>query len=378
MKRVKRCDAAGVLYLCTGQVAKLGLCLAVVTLSMACSDTSPEKAVTAPVAGQTLIAPLAQSSQNESRGGDPVAAFHAKNYADWVGQAHNKAMDDFFSRLNDKTRGAPINLCAEILEFASDPARVPAGRGATTRELRRTAAARALSATGVCGGQFTDARSGNLSLTSAHRNASQTGSGTLSAAANSLITQIKSASVSATTASALATMLTPILSQADQLTISGERDIVYSVASVAQSSYEYWTANLQPQAYQTQSTYGGCLVQYSDQGVALSTCMGISGVPILPTLYSKPVNPGVLLFAGSMQSGCDSNLNKGNVVLWDAAGAVGGALVGWLAGPPGIASAALAGGLGASATEGTYQLGSWAWCKVRGGGGGAPKPIQKT
>jgi hypothetical protein len=330
------------------------------------------------MAEKTLIAPLAQSSQNESRGGDPVAAFHAKNYADWVGKAHNKAVDDFFSRLNDKTKGAPINLCAEILEFAADPARFPAGRDATTREQRRAAAARALSGTGVCGGQFTDARSGNLSLTSALQNETLTASQTLSAAANSLIDQIKSASVSATTASGLATALTPILSQADQLVISGERDVVYSVASVAQSSFEYWTANLEPQADQTQSTYGGCLVQYSDQGVALSTCMGISGVPIVPTSYSKPVNPGVFLFAGSLQSSCDSNLSKSNVVLWDAAGAVGGALLGWLAGPPGVFSGALSGGLVASLTEGTYQIGSWAWCKVRGGGSGPPQKPKTT
>lgn len=379
MKRMKGRNDGGGRYLHRGWLPKIVGGLAVLALTVACDDTASEKAVTAPGRPQqTLSVPAAQTSQAESRDAnpltaDPIAAFHRKNFADWVGQAHNKAMQDFLSRLNDRAKGPPTNFCGELLEFATDPARVPPGKG--TPVIGRAAVLRVAAAVGVCAGKVSDEGATRLSLASATSSEI-----TLSAAAVSLVDQIKSAQAAATTASGLATALTPILGQADQLPVAEERDVVYATASVAQSSFEYWTANLQPQADQVQTTYGGCLVQYSDQGVALNTCMGISGPPVLPTLYKMPTDADNFLFVLSTQSSCDSNLSKTNVVLWDVAGGLMGGLGGWLTGgAPGILTGALGGGLVASLGEGTYQMASWAWCKVRGGGGGGtPKKVEKT
>lgn len=348
---------------------------AVAVFALACTD-QPGEPITSPIASPIKSAATHTSAVTTAEPGairgqaytDAQATFHAKNYADWVGKAHNKALDDFFA-LTIAQKGAPKNLCARILEFMSDPARLPADKVHVTRAQQRSYALAALSRTQTCEGQLADNGSSGLRLVNAMRSTSSSASWSeLSVAANSLIDQINSAQTAATTASGLATALTPILSQADQL-VGSERDVVYSVASVAQSSFEYWLANLQPQADQVQATYGGCLVLYADEPYALNTCMGVTGPPALiePTSYRNSDNSSHFLYAASRLAGCDDRLSKTNVVLWDVSGAVGGALLGWLAGPPGIFTAAVSGAAVASIGESTYQIAGWAWCKVQGG-----------
>lgn len=90
-------------------------------------------------------------------------------------------------------------------------------------------------------------------------------------------------------------------------------------------------------------------------------------MPVLPMSYDDIKTSPSFLFV--MQTNCNTHLNKTNVVLWDIAGAVGGGMLGSIASPAGTLMGALSGGLAGSAIEGTYQIGSYAWCRVRGGGG---------
>lgn len=336
---------------------------AVAIVLAGCADeqtTSPAPAVAKIVS----TAPLASSAAPE---GDAIAAFHAKNYADWVGKAHNRALDDFFARFAHR---APKNLCAELVEFMSEPERVPPEKlQGTTREQRRAYAIRGLGATQVCRDQLAD----NGSSTASFSFATVAG---VSAAANSLLDQISSAQTTATTASGLAASLTPILSQADQL-VSGERDLVYSVASVAQSSFEYWLANIGSLSLQVDATYGPCLGLYSYESHALSSCMGIQAAPIMPTGYRNPGNMARIIFAQS--TGCNVYVDGGAIVGWDFAGAVSGGAWGLIGGPGGVLLGAINAGGFASASESWYQFGRWAYCRARGGGGGGTAlPIKQT
>jgi hypothetical protein len=188
----------------------------------------------------------------------------------------------------------------------------------------------------------------------------------VSYAANSLLDQIRTAQYAATTAAGLATTLTAILTQADQL-VSSERDLVYAVASVAQSSFEYWLANIGSQSLQVDATYGGCLGQYSYEPYALSGCMGIQTAPQTLTGYRNPGNMARIIFAAS--TGCDGYLDRGAIGAYDFAGAVVGGLSGVVGLAPGVLLGAIAGGGAASATESWYQFGRWAYCRARGGGG---------
>lgn len=368
MKRARGRDAEGVVYLCKGRAAHLGVFLAVVALSVACSDTAPEKAITAPLPAAIVVAPPSQTSPSQARPTDPVTAFHAKNFADWVGQAHNKALDDFFTEML-ADMGAPKGFCIRALEFMSDPARLPPGKIAGTRDQRRASAVHGLGTTGLCSGELTSDVSSvtwPLGLFRLARFSATLDS--VSAAANYLLDKIANAQTKATTATALATALTPILGEADRL-VSEERELVYATASVTQSSYEYWVANIAPQSQQVDATYGPCLGQYSDQAYALSTCMGIHPA-ITPTRYDKPGMKERVIFASSTESGCDDYLNRGTIGYRDLTGAAAGGFMGFRTGGlSGILPGALFGGAYASAAESWGQFGKWAYCRRTGGGG---------
>jgi hypothetical protein len=194
-----------------------------------------------------------------------------------------------------------------------------------------------------------------------------------------LLDNIAKAQAKATSAAALATALTPILGQADQL-VSEEREIVYSTASVTQSSYEYWVANIAPQSQQVDVTYGPCLGQYPNQTYALSTCMG-AHPPITPTSYEKLGIAGRVIFASSTQpSGtCDDYLNRADIGYRDLGGAAVGGFYGFQTGGlSGILPGALFGAAYGSAAASWTQFGRWAHCRRTGGSGPYGTPIQKT
>ena len=350
------------------QSLALGAIVVVAAVAAACADGAREPITSPPSNASTAGATGTPSIQSDASE-DARAKFHRLNYADWVGRAHNKALDEFFAAmLSDQTTGK--DFCARVLEFMSEAARVPSEKNQGTREQRRSYAVRGLTATQACRGQLTDKGSPIVWLVGT------VGVGTfaasvdgVSAAANSLLDQIGSAQSAAKTASGLATSLTPILTQADQL-VSGERDLVYATASVTQSSFEYWLANMVPQSEQVDMTYGGCLGQYTDQARALSTCMGIVGGGITPTGYRHFGDQGRVTFTASTQTtGCDGYRDMGAIGAYDFGGAVVGGAWGLFGGPGGVLLGAINGGGAASATESWAQFGRWAHCKRTGGSG---------
>jgi hypothetical protein len=352
--------------------------LIIAAMGVACTDSATDQSVTSPPlaaaskASSTTQIPgstAAAAKKDDTNKDDPQVKFHKKNYADWVGKAHNKALDDFAAMF---AHTAPTDLCAQVAEFMSDAARVPPEQYQGTREERRAYAVRGLSATHVCQNQLAVNGSSRGyfvgTVASATFSASVAG---VSAAANSLLDQIRIAQSAATTASGLAANLTPILSQADQL-VSGERDLVYSVASVVQSSFEYWQANLAYQAQDVSTTYGGCLVQFSTEAYALSRCMGVVAAPVAPVGYRNLGNSTRIIFAASRRLTCEGILNRGAIVGYDFGGAVTGGAWGLIGGPGGVLLGAINGGGAASATESWYQFGRWAYCMWRNGTG--PRP----
>jgi hypothetical protein len=346
-------------------------------VAVSCTETVPEQSVTGPGPAATKVASNRQAPSTAAAEStrDPVLRFHAKNYADWVGRAHNKALDEFFvAMLADK--GPPRNFCSVVLDFMSGSARVPAEKFRGTLSERRGYALRGLSTTEACGRQLTDNGSTSWFASSAVAASSSVSVAGVSPACNSLLNQIGSAQSVATTASGLATSLTPILYQADLL-VSGERDLVYAAASVTQSSFEYWAANIGSQSQQVDVTYGPCLAQYSTEATAASTCMGIGG-GITPTRYENPGVKPVIVFASLSPSPCDAYLDMGSIGSYDFGGAVAGGAWGLFGGPGGVILGAVNGGGVASATESWSQFAKWSYCKRTGGGGPPRTPLKTT
>ncbi|MGZ3501114.1 MAG: hypothetical protein ACXWMQ_07340 [Gemmatimonadaceae bacterium] len=344
--------------------------------AVSCTETAPEQSVTGPGPAAAKVAsnrPAPITAADKSTG-DPVLRFHAKNYADWVGRAHNKALDEFFVAML-ANKGSPRNFCSAVLDFMSEAARVPAEKFRGTPTVRRGYALRGLSTTEACGRQLTDNGSMSSFASSSLAYSASVNVAGVSPACNSLLNQIGSAQSVATSAAGLAASLTAILYQADLL-VSGERDLVYASASVTQSSFEYWAANIGSQSQQVDVTYGPCLAKYSTQATALSTCMGIGG-GITPTRYENSGVKPMIVFASLSPSPCDAYLDVGSIGSYDFGGAVAGGAWGLFGGPGGVVLGAINGGGVASATESWSQFGKWAYCK-RTGGGGPPRTPPKT
>ena len=325
-----------------------------VLLGLACSESGSENSVTSP-------APSIRSSSESKVDGDAKTKFHSSNYADWVGKAHNKGLDDLFAALNDGQHG---NMCAEIEDMFSKPGHMPADQDKLTTGQRRVSVDAGLAITNLCAGLY--ATDGSIAVTLASRSAGAS-TNTLSASANNLLSQIDYASYSSTTAGVLAASLNNVLTQANALP-SAERDVIYAVSSVAQYSYEYWAVNLTPLDDQVRAVYGNCLVQYSDQTTAINVCVGIPRP--MPTDYDGWREAPLISFAsaGLVSAMICNSPDPREVRHTDVQGGVGGALLGWAtATAPGILAGAFLGAVAGSGAEALWQVSSHVWCRLRGG-----------
>jgi hypothetical protein len=295
---------------------------------------------------------------------DPKAAFHANNRADWVGQAHNKGLQDIYSQL--LSTKAHSNICAEIERLASASERIPDGKEKGTAANRSAVARTGLAATGLCSSSLVLGANRPFTLTNSSRS-STTGVEVdgVSPEAQAVLDQIGNAVQYATSSGTLAANLNSILSQMPALP-TAEVDVVNAVASVSQSSYEYWETNTSTLTQQVTTTYGGCLGQYADEATALNNCMGISSGPVEPTRYEKNGSgPNVSLAANFVLRTCYSP-SGGDIAEADFVGAGLGA-IGGIFGPPGILAGAAVGGLGASSFTGWFKVGRLVYCLSRGG-----------
>ena len=375
----------------------IGVAAITVALIVGCgTDTTPELVTSpngpgrvTPETGSTPSQAAVPSSadgapRDSDAGADPIAKFHS-NHADWVGKAHNKAMDDFFA-LMIVEKDQPKEFCGRVVEFMSDPART---QGKASREQLHAMAERAVKATAVCRGYIGQGGSSMTHLVTRTPNITLAAIEGISAAANSLLDQAGYAVRNSATASDLASTLNSITAQADQL-VESERELVYAGANVGQSSYEYWQAETQTQAQDVLNEYGPCLAEYSDVANAAYYCMGItlpaySGEATAGPYPWPSSNPSVRrggqirfvsstatesateLFHGAVVSPppCSAYLNWRIIARYDYGGAVVGGFYNIPGGPGAIISGAITYGGSASAIESWAQFAGWAWCRAR-------------
>lgn len=178
--------------------------------------------------------------------GGGAAAFHRRNRQDWAGKAHNQSMD-LFRRALESGRYANTSMCDAYMDFVEHTDLAPAGAKPLSPQQRREAAALGLSLSGIT--DCPQKSTGNLRMVAfaAPRALARSNS---SESAEDLLYDVEAAVDAATDANGLADALSPILDAADQLSDTDQTNAIYVAASVAQSSFEYWTdeSNLDAEA----------------------------------------------------------------------------------------------------------------------------------
>jgi len=261
---------------------------------LACRDTGTAP----PGAVQSARSQSAHAVASADRTGRPVqpvrprqapdpaarAKLHRRNPMDWVGEAHNRALDAF----RDELRRPGVlsrSLCGYLLTFVTSDARVPVERAAARAALgaaaRRDVARKGLAATELCGRRPARPSAGvalhtwlaafvpsrwSLAPAAVPRRSQ---SGELSQAARDLYAQIESSIDVAASSYELAGYLNPVLDAAAQLSAE-EHATIAATVSVAQSSYEYWEVELPNYIEAVAAEYGPCLEESQQLGYTLA------------------------------------------------------------------------------------------------------------
>jgi len=205
-----------------------------------------------------------------------------------------------------------------------------------------------------------------ISFSSFGRERAESAIDDISPEARGVLDQIGAAVQTAGSSGVLAANLNSILAQMPTLS-EPETEAVNAVASVSQSSYEYWEVNTAPLAQQVTSAHGDCLAQYSDEATALQNCMGINGPPVLPTRFRNVGRSHDIMFVANVGPRICHSPSAGDIGEADFVGAGMGAIAGIFGSAPGILAGALVGGLGTSALTGWYRVGRLVYCLARGG-----------
>lgn len=219
---------------------------------------------------------------------DARTRLHQRNKYDWVGVAHNRAIDDFRQELRKPGRIAR-NLCEYL------------GR----RDVER----RVLTTSNLCG----------------RGNASQVTWSTTEA----LLADVENAIEAASDSYELAARLHAVLDAAGALSAS-EQEVIGATVSVAQSSYEYWEAQFPGFAQEVVAEYGTCADQYRYSGYSSDDIRDIC-VNGGAAQMSQPYSPQSMVRFASFATAALPSWFK-SVAKADARGAFAGALFGGLAG----------------------------------------------
>jgi hypothetical protein len=200
------------------------------------------------------------------------AHLHQRNQMDWVGAAHNRALDAFRDELR-KPGVLTRSVCGYLLTFVAGDARVPAkharAKAALNVEARGTAARKGLVATELCGRELAGSSATITPRVSmagffprrppvSYGPAPRSQSGQLSQAALDLYAQIEGAIDASANSYDLAGRLNPVFDAAAQLGAE-EYATIAATVSVAQSSYEYWEGQLPSYVDAVNADYGPCL-----------------------------------------------------------------------------------------------------------------------
>lgn len=345
-----------------GLVVGVGLGLGVL---LACSDRPGDVSRVMRPSSEARASSAAGGAADQTGAERAKARFHAVNRADWVGVAHNEALDVYRARLRGGE--APKDMCSDLVDFLSDERRArgrfdasAAGRAGRVGFTRRF-----LATTGYCAGRVSSGPLGeSLSLAQ---------SADVSPETYAMLEQVQSAVGSAGSSGELAMLLLPIVEGSVGLP-NGESDVVGAAASVAQSSMEYWEVNLIATIRDYDAAYGTCMQSASSAEDGTQRCLGVSTTRLVPTMYRGAGMPRVQL-AG--MAGCPG-ISGQEIAMDDAKGAIAGGLAGfWLGtggGPaaPATASAgaisgAFLGGAGNSIATFAVRWGITTYCVFSGG-----------
>ncbi len=355
----------------------LGVGAAVITIA-SCNDGGerPTSPPVDPSLGVTASALSVQPDQpedaedGEAKRRAAKERFHKRNYADWVGKAHNDALEAFFTQL--ALGGGSRNVCSMIVDFMSDAARVPHGKNPGSDAQRRRIVSLGLQGTG-CAPNVAQSESPTFGFAS-RLIANQSGSAEL----NARLDEIKYAGWIAPTSGDLAISLNAILDRADFLSPT-EAELVYTAASVAQSSYEDWEANIVPRTDQIQTSYGSCLGGYSIGADGLKYCMGIGVVAyVRPTTDLESPEPLRVMFASSMQTGTVCYRGRRETIYSDIAGGIVGMFGGSLVPAVGTLLGGLGGAASSSGTTGLTYMGLYVHCRLTGGASDRQTTTRRT
>jgi hypothetical protein len=234
--------------------AALGLAIAAVA---ACRDSlTAEKTVSAPDDARVTAPANIPATIARAR-----ARLHDRNKYDWVGRAHNRAIDDFRAELR-KPGIMTGRMCEFLADFVTSPERIPSQRGVVTAKewqpetrlrLRRELCSKR--------NAQVDIRPSVFPPTSA------IAPGPQSVRAYTLYAKIQNAVDVATSSYDLASRLQIILDEAAVLDETDQAVISIEV-SVAQNSFEYWESELPIFAGEVASEYGACVTQRSEAGLS--------------------------------------------------------------------------------------------------------------
>jgi hypothetical protein len=194
---------------------------------------------------------------------------HGENKLDWVGVAHNRAIDDFRRELR-KPGVISRRMCEYLADYSTRPERLPNERRSAKTSTERSAAYPDVAA------MLCSKRIGRELLKPRIGYSDSTQGVQISPTAIQLISDVRSAVEGFNDSYELASRLLPILQAAANLDTIDQAAVRITV-SVAQSSSEYWESELHPAQQEFVKEFGGCANQQyssnysSDQ--AFSRCV---------------------------------------------------------------------------------------------------------
>lgn len=255
----------------------------------------------------------------------------------WVGQAHNKALDDLRAEMR-KPGMITNNMCQHLSSFASRADRFPDGRSKVQTRDRLSIAKSLLKDAKICKPE--PVNSVSLQGEETYSNIS------------TLLTEIENAIDLASDRYDLVQRLSSFWPAVAELSES-ESAIVAATLVTAQSSFEYWEVEVDRAYREFEAEYAECVRTSSSDGTdyeqARQFCLDGGVLPTLSPRYA----PSPARIAGLSRRGCALSGHFKNLAKADAVGAFTGAIKGALStGVAGIGGGALVGGIAGSA-------GSW-------------------
>ena len=270
---------------------------------------------------------------------------HARNKEEWVGIAHNKAIDAFRHELR-KPGVLTSDVCTFVLEFSVSTDRSDAHKRVS--ENARWHSARSVQDDSrLC--SRSRGNSGFKGIAAPLPTEPLAPRARQSTAVEVLVDDIETAVAQSANSYELATELNTILDRADSLTAS-DQVIVASTVSVAQNSFEYWETQYDFFVREVIDEFGPCAADQSSAGVPAETlrdhCIGGQGGGGNVVLGPRNNGRGPRVVGSRIALECPPDLAKGfrNVVKGDIQGAFKGAMTGLFAGSlEGAAAGALTG-----------------------------------